>query len=314
MTPMGTDAVAQLRRLLALLPAYADRGAVAVDDVAARLGTTPAQVRRDLRALEDYEDRGGFIEKFRVTLSETQLSVEARTFRRPMRLTREELRALELGLALLRHERSEQARGTVETALRHIRELLVVPGTPDGDIAGDQSAGDPALLEGLQEARRARRTVRMTYAPGDAAPAERRVQVYATVAAAGMWYAIGRNTASDAIRAYRLDRISAVALDDETYMIPADFDPDAWLRDGKVFRASEAPRLRVRYSAVVARWIAEREGVPVAEDGTLEVDHPLADPAWAVRHLLQYGAEVEVLEPAAVRTALVAALDALLDS
>ena len=35
------------------------------------------------------------------------------------------------------------------------------------------------------------------------------------------------------------------------------------------------------------------------------MDHPLADPDWAVRHVLQYGPDVEVLEPASIRGAVV---------
>jgi predicted DNA-binding transcriptional regulator YafY len=34
------------------------------------------------------------------------------------------------------------------------------------------------------------------------------------------------------------------------------------------------------------------------------MEHPVADRDWAVRHVLQYGPEAEVLEPAAVRQAL----------
>ena len=35
------------------------------------------------------------------------------------------------------------------------------------------------------------------------------------------------------------------------------------------------------------RWIAEREGKPLDEDGSLTMEHPLADLDWAVWHLPQ---------------------------
>jgi len=41
------------------------------------------------------------------------------------------------------------------------------------------------------------------------------------------------------------------------------------------------------------------------------VRHPLADDAWAVRHVLQYGPEAEVLEPARIRERIVATLNAM---
>ena len=59
----------------------------------------------------------------------------------------------------------------------------------------------------------------------------------------------------------------------------------------------------MRYSPRIARWIAEREGKSLADDGSLTMEHPLADRDWAVRHVLQYGPDVTVLEPAEVREA-----------
>ena len=40
----------------------------------------------------------------------------------------------------------------------------------------------------------------------------------------------------------------------------------------------------------------------------MTLEHPLADPHWALRHVLQYGPDAEVLEPAAVREAVVEGL------
>jgi predicted DNA-binding transcriptional regulator YafY len=63
--------------------------------------------------------------------------------------------------------------------------------------------------------------------------------------------------------------------------------------------------MKVRYSAKIARWIAERERVPLDTDGSLTMEHPLADHDWAVRHVLQYGAEAEALEPQSLRDDIV---------
>jgi predicted DNA-binding transcriptional regulator YafY len=83
----------------------------------------------------------------------------------------------------------------------------------------------------------------------------------------------------------------------------------AIVREGRAFQTTEVKTLQVRYSPKVARWIAEREGKTLDQDGSLTLEHPLADSEWAVRHLLQYGPEVEVLEPAGVREALVRRLE-----
>lgn len=76
----------------------------------------------------------------------------------------------------------------------------------------------------------------------------------------------------------------------------------------------DSETLRVRYSPRIARWIAEREGKTLSADGSLEMEHPLADRAWAVRHVLQYGAEAEILAPADVRDMVRKTLAALVQS
>jgi predicted DNA-binding transcriptional regulator YafY len=59
--------------------------------------------------------------------------------------------------------------------------------------------------------------------------------------------------------------------------------------------------MTVRYSPRVARWVAERQGLTLAPDGSLTMEHPVADEAWAVRHVLQYGPDAEVLAPHSMR-------------
>ncbi|MDO8501626.1 MAG: WYL domain-containing protein [Gemmatimonadaceae bacterium] len=69
--------------------------------------------------------------------------------------------------------------------------------------------------------------------------------------------------------------------------------------------------MKVRYSAKVARWIAEREGMQPDADGSLTIEHPLADAEWGVRHVLQYGPDAEVLEPQSLREDVIRRLDAI---
>jgi len=100
---------------------------------------------------------------------------------------------------------------------------------------------------------------------------------------------------------------------DESFALPPDFRVDEVLRDGRAFQSDVAPRpLVVRYGPAVARWIAEREGGTIDEDGSVTVTHPLADVDWAMRHVLQYGADAEVLAPIDVRDAVARRLDAML--
>lgn len=78
-----------------------------------------------------------------------------------------------------------------------------------------------------------------------------------------------------------------------------------------MFHGAPAERVRVRYGPAVARWVAEREGAPLAPDGSLEREYPYADVRWLVRHVLQYGADAEVVGPPAARAAVRAALEGM---
>lgn len=81
---------------------------------------------------------------------------------------------------------------------------------------------------------------------------------------------------------------------------------------GRVLHLTGSGTMTVRHSPRIARWIAEREDVPPDQDGSLTMDHPLADPDWGVRHVLQYGPDAEVIAPPELRDAVVQRLQRML--
>jgi predicted DNA-binding transcriptional regulator YafY len=109
----------------------------------------------------------------------------------------------------------------------------------------------------------------------------------------------------EALRVFRLDRIGEVAEEEASYDVPEGFSVDEALAESKALMSQPAEEtLRVRYSPRIAKWIAERERVAVDADGSVTVEYPLHDDAWAVRHVLQYGAEAEALLPERTRAAI----------
>ena len=54
--------------------------------------------------------------------------------------------------------------------------------------------------------------------------------------------------------------------------------------------------VKVGYSPVVARWVAEKGASEAADDGSLTVGYQVAGPRWVGRQGLRYGAEGEVQE------------------
>ena len=302
-----TGAADQLRRILLLIPRLADGEPHSLETVSRMAGVDRSVALRDIESIsERFEAPGGFVEGLQIFIEANDVSVIPNHFLRPMRLTRSELLGLELGLAMLRGERPPEEHRAIDGATARLRKAI--GRLPDEEIADGfrvasvSPAGDLEHLRRLREAFRARRKVRLTYRKADEEePSSRVVCPYGIVFANGMWYAVAQCESSEGIRIFRLDRVEQVEPLEARYDSPRGFSIDAIVNDGKAFQSAEAGTLRVRYSSRIARWIAEREGKEVAEDGSLTMDHPLADREWAMRHVLQYGPEAEVLSPASVR-------------
>lgn len=310
---MSAPAAEQLRRILHLVPALADDEEHDVAEVATRLGVDQATLLRDLRSLaERFDDPGGFVEGVSIYLDGTRVSVHASHFLRPMRLTVPELAALDLGLAMLRAERPPDERSVVDSARQRLEAALAA--MPDSEPPSDVRTATLADLSPAQRALHAaiRRAVRdackvsIQYRKADATHAiERVVCPYGMIFARGSWYLVAHCETSRGLRVFRLDRVEEAAPLADHFEMPADFAMEQVLHDGRVFHTEDPVRsVTIRYSPRIAGWIAERENVAVDSDGSLTCEYPLGDTDWAVRHVLQYGPDAEVLAPADVRAAV----------
>jgi proteasome accessory factor C len=164
---------------------------------------------------------------------------------------------------------------------------------------------DPAHLAAARAALRSRRRMQIAYQRGDAEqPDDRTICPYALVAASGMFYIVAFCHRSEGLRIFRLDRVHEAAVTADRFDLPDDFSLDRVLREGKALSGGAVETMRVRYSPSIARWIAEREGAIIEADGSLTLTHPVADLSWAIRHVLQYGPDAEVLSPPRLRDAV----------
>ncbi len=317
----AANAAEQLRRLLLALPALADDRAHPLSEIAERVGASEEVVRRDLTMLVSRvsEEPAGFTEGVSLLLgaNSVQFQTPSGHFRRPMALTREELHALDLGLAMLQHESPPDERPVLERARTRLQRAI-------GDVASAGNNGRHASLANesvqaqeirrtLQQCIRERRVARITYRSATAdADDIRPVQPLGVVWARGSWYLAAWCKKNEGLRVFRLDRIRAVVAERTRFTFFAEFSLELVLRDGKVLIGEEGEAMTVRYSPRIARWIAEREGLPLAEDGSVTVEMEAIQEEWAVRHVLRYGPDAEVLAPESLREAVAVALRELI--
>ncbi len=322
----STSAEAVLQRLLLALPLAASRpDGVEIQELASALGVEP---RRLLRDLAEVEERSlylpaGMGDQIQLELTRDHLGVwTTGEFRRPVRLSPREVLALDLSLRI-----ASRAAGPGEgTELGTLRDTLLAalrsPSPEEGrdpEIALADGEGDAGEIRvRVEEALRRGREIQATYRVPGRAPEPRRLGPILLAHAEGRWYLVARDLERDpspepTLRAFRLDRM-LLALEG-----PGDYRPSTdeldrartFLGDGRVLDPGSAPSgadapgesAVVEYSARIAPWIRER-GWTVEEGGAggaLRVRHRVLDPEWIVRHVLSYGGEAVLLEPAHLR-------------
>ncbi len=303
-------AAAQLQRLLAVVPQLADGKDHSLKEVADRTGTDVATLVNDLHSLVDrYDMPGGFVESVQVYVDPDTVSTHSHHFRRPMRLTVNELCALELGLAVLRVQRPPDEHAVLAAARHRLQAVIAkLPGDAIPDALYHVSLGEVGSTVHLDVVRhgvRTRTKVHLGYRrSGRDTTDERIVCPYALVAASGMLYLIAHCDRAATLRFFRMDRVQSAEATAVCFTVPGDFALDDVLRDGKPFLGTPGETMRVRYGPRIARWIAEREERTLDADGALVLESPLADMEWGMRHVLQYGPDAEVLYPPALRALL----------
>jgi predicted DNA-binding transcriptional regulator YafY len=303
----------QLTRLLYLIPAAAREGGARLDELAAALDADPRDVVRDLEEVctRTFYHPSGSGDDIQVAIEPDRVQVWTKgEFRRPTRLSPGETLALGLGLRSLAADQAPARRAETLALARRLEAALGAAAAPDAaapDAAsllavrpGDEPAGE--LWERIVDAARERRRCRIRYLkPAAKEPEERTIEPYVVLLAEGRRYLVAHCRGSDGMRVFRVDRIVGLALEEERFEVPAGFDPRAYVTNGIVYRAEVEVPVRVRYSPRIARWIREKGPVEEGPDGSVEVTHRVADPHWAVRHVLQYGPDAEVLDPPELR-------------
>jgi predicted DNA-binding transcriptional regulator YafY len=312
---MTIDAGERLQRVLRVMPLIVDRDNVPVAEVKAHAGVDALTLLDDLRVLTEREDEpGGFVEAVSILFDADSVSVHSPHFGRPTRITLPELCALELGLAIVGAAATPTEGDAIARARARVRSAIVAmpesAASEDLWFASGPAVPNDQILAALRDCAAHKTKAHLRYRRGDSAEStERVVHPYAVLPVRGSWFLVAHCERSDAVRFFRVDRVQSASPTGQVF--EANFDLDSVVGGERALVSESSERLVVRYSPRIARWIGEREEGVTAADGSLVVSHPLADDAWAVRHVLQYGPEAEVLEPTRVREKLAETLRAM---
>ncbi|HEY7046860.1 MAG TPA: YafY family protein [Jatrophihabitantaceae bacterium] len=171
----------------------------------------------------------------------------------------------------------------------------------------------PPALSVIADAVWAQRRLRVHYERANRVLVDRVLDPLGIVLKAGTWYLVARADGSTGPRTYRVSRVRASELLDETFERPDGFDlREHWeayqadyaervYRERAVVRLSPAGRELLFLVGTIAARAARAEMSPPDEDGWATTTVPIESARHGLHALLQLGPEVEVLAPAALR-------------
>ncbi len=162
----------------------------------------------------------------------------------PMLFTDEEAFALTLGLRALRHLGLAAFAPATEGAAAKLGRVLPDSLRESANAVEEVVAIEPGpwvistsaeLLIRLCTAIRTRLRVTFAYSSHEGALSRREVEPYGIVHMDGRWYMVGRCLLRQALRTFRLDRVSDLEVTEETCERPAGFDAKTYLRRAMPF-------------------------------------------------------------------------------
>jgi len=202
------------------------------------------------------------------------------------------------------------AEAALERFSRSVRAMFVPP----------RRQADPSVFDRLSDALARRKVVSFDYFGMERGDRSRRtVEPYGLFFVSSHWYLAGRDIDRDALRNFRLSRVSGVELNPKKsqsadYEIPDDFSlrDHAQAREPWEIGDGDATAAIVEFTATTgATQAALRLGRPV-EGNEHRREFDVRRPDAFARWLLSFGGDVRPIEPAEVRDAYASAASATL--
>lgn len=310
-------------RLLSIMLLLEVHRRLTARELARRLEVSERTIHRDMEALSAagipvYAERGAgggwaLVEEYRTNLTGlNKAEIQSLFFIKPSRLL------ADLGL----EKASDAALIKLLAALpsthradaEYARQRIYV------DVTGwNRSDETVEFLATLQEAVWQERKLRFSYQRGECDSVERLVDPLGLVAKGSVWYLVAAIEGD--IRTYRVSRMLDAKILDEPCARPAQFDLAAYWEQAAVTFKARLPRyratvrahpgilLRMPYAGRFAR--IEQVGPP-DEDGWVTVGLRFDAEEMACEYVLSFGAQMEVLEPPALRDKVISLAESVI--
>jgi len=291
----ATTSAERLSRMLSLVPWLTSHDGVTIDEAARHFDVSPEQLEKDLWLLivcglpgygpEQLVDID-FWDDGRIHV------IDPQTLDRPLRLGADEAMSLLLGLRLLEQVPGVHDRSAIISAAAKLAEAVDLP-AEDAAVSA-QPPIDEAISAAVATAINLGADLVITYASGTSdLVTERRISPRQVVLADGRAYLEAFCVSAGAQRTFRMDRIMKVTAASGPREAP---DEESY---------SAASSSAVLALADTSAWLIDVLGAEVlgAEtNGRTRVRLEFADPRWLVRLVLSRGGQIEVLEPASLRS------------
>ncbi len=173
-------------------------------------------------------------------------------------------------------------------------------------------------IQSLHDAVLRRRTVRMRYRTGRTGTVSNRgLDPYRVWYRSGGLYVVGLDHKSGEIRTFAIDRIQQLSVSDDSFGVLDGFDFDDYVGSSFGVIAEPATRVRIRFDAPWATYVAEHIWHPSqtlarGRGGSLEVTMEVGGTAELRQWIQSFGSGAEVLEPETLRDEVVTDLRAAL--
>jgi predicted DNA-binding transcriptional regulator YafY len=281
---------------------------ITATELAERTGVSKRQIDRDLEQMPE----AGF-PIYNDEATKTWRMLEGWQMR-PLQLTPEEVHALVLSLGFAKRalpaERVTALTDKLLASLSDQRraEASALKSALAVEPAGARSQEDEAVVRTLEEAITGRKRVQLRYINLSKGGSEelRTVRPYGVVLQDGARYLIAHCDQRDAVRHFRISRITAVRVLPKGFHLPADWNLERYLTQHFGITSGDLAEIRLRFRPEVARLAQETQFhtsqvTELQADGSALLTMQVLGLVEVSRWVVQYGGAIEVLAPEALK-------------